>query len=164
MAQTRKADTYPPLHASHNHMRGHSDELRRNTRLLITLVIATNVLGNLSLSEGMQQVGRTVTFSILPYLQALLNRWVIAGVILLAVWLLGQLFLLSWADLSYVLPVTSISYVITAILGEFVMGDRITQVRWIGILLIMTGAIVVGRTRPRTTPEHEQDLRGPEEP
>ena len=135
-----------------------SDELRRKTRLLTAGVIVFNVAGNFALSEGMHQVGHTVTLSIRPYLLALLNPWVIAGVVLLALWLLTNLSLLSWADLSYVLPVTSIAYVITAVVGRVVMNDRLTPVRWLGILLIMTGAVIVGRTTPRTTPEHEQDL------
>jgi uncharacterized membrane protein len=125
-------------------------------------VIAANVLGNFSLSEGMQRVGETVTFSVKPYLAALLDPWIIAGVIFLLLWLFGQLSLLSWADLSYVLPVTSIAYVLSAVLGRVVMKDEVSPVRWAGILLIMTGAIIVGRTTPRTTPEHAQDLSEPD--
>jgi len=56
------------------------------------------------------------------------------------------------------LPVTAIAYVIAAILGRVVMGDRVTITRWAGILLITTGAVIVGLTMPRTTPEHEQDF------
>jgi drug/metabolite transporter (DMT)-like permease len=38
------------------------------------------------------------------------------------------------------------------------MNEHVTKMRWAGILLIMSGAIIVGRTTPRTTPEHEQDF------
>ncbi len=114
-------------------------------------------MGNFALSMGMKQVGTTVSVSLLPYLRALLNPWVIAGVCLLVIWLITNLSLLSWADLSYVLPVTATAYVITAILGRVFLGEYVSKIRWTGILLILTGAIIVGLTMPRTTPEHEQD-------
>ena len=152
-----------PATASHSRMTPQSKELRRKTRLLAITVIVSNVLGNFALSMGMKEVGTTVSFSLLPYLRALLDPWVIAGVCLLAVWLISNLSLLSWADLSYVLPVTSIAYVIAAILGRVFMGDEISPFRWAGIALIVIGATIVGLTTPRTTPELEQDFAAGDE-
>jgi len=59
--------------------------------------------------------------------------------------------LLSWADLSYVLPVTSIGYVLAALVGRFVMHEAVSMAHWSGILLIMIGVALVGGTAPRTT-------------
>lgn len=108
------------------------------------------------LSIGMRQVGRTVTPSPLPYLAALLNPFVASGVCLLAVWLISNLSLLSWADLSYVLPVTAVAYVLTAVVGHFALGEAVSPVRWCGVLSITAGAILVGRTKPTTTPLHPE--------
>ena len=119
--------------------------LRRKTRIFTALVILTNVIGNFLLSRGMRQVGETVSFSVPAYLTVFANPWVDTGVILLTLWLLAQLSLLSWADLSYVLPVTAIAYVLTALLGRL-GGEPVDTLRWIGILLITAGAILVGRT------------------
>jgi uncharacterized membrane protein len=119
--------------------------LGRKTRIFTALVILTNVLGNFLLSRGMRQVGETDSFSVPAYLAVFANPWVDTGVVLLALWLLAQLSLLSWADLSYVLPVTAIAYVLTALLGRM-GGESVDAVRWIGILLITAGAILVGRT------------------
>ena len=47
----------------------------------------------------------------LAYIAALFRPWVALGVLLLILWLLSRMTLLSWADLSYVLPVTSVGYV-----------------------------------------------------
>jgi uncharacterized membrane protein len=120
--------------------------LRRKTRVFTALVILTNVLGNFSLSHGMRQVGATVSVSVPAYIAAFTNPWVIAGMALLIIWLLAQLSLLSWADLSYVLPVTAIAYVLTAVLGNLAGGEPVAALRWLGILLITAGAILVGRT------------------
>src|ERR1041385_5311148 len=120
------------------------------TRIFTLLVVLSNVLGNFSLTWGMRQVVKLVSLSPLPYIAALFNPWVALGVSLLILWLLSQMTLLSWADLSYVLPVTSVGYVLVALVGRFFLHEQITVGRWIGIALIMTGVTLVGRTEPRT--------------
>jgi drug/metabolite transporter (DMT)-like permease len=119
------------------------------TRIFTTLVVLSNVLGNFSLTVGMRRVGRLLTLSPWPYIEALLNPWVALGVTLLIVWVLSQMTLLSWADLSYVLPMTSVGYVLVALAGRFFLHEEITPERWIGIALIMAGVAIVGRTAPR---------------
>jgi drug/metabolite transporter (DMT)-like permease len=91
-----------------------------------------------------------VSFSPLPYLEAFANVPVIAGVLVLALWMLLQLSLLSWADLSYVLPVTSAAYVTTTLAGVFGLGEHVSAAHWCGILLILAGVVIVGRTPPLT--------------
>ena len=54
----------------------------------------------------------------LDYITALFQPWVALGVVLLILWMLSRMALLSWADLSYVLPVTSIGYVLVALAGQ----------------------------------------------
>ncbi len=98
----------------------------------------------------MHEVGQIVSLSPLPYLEAFFNPWVSAGVTLLVVWIVSQLCLLSRADLTYVLPVTSASYVLAAITGLLFLGEHISTARWGGILLIGAGVALVSRTAPRT--------------
>lgn len=128
------------------------------TRALTGYVIAANVIGNLMLSHGMRVVGSLSAFDPASYAHAFANPFVIAGVCVLASWMVGNLGLLSRADLSYVLPVTSSAYVLIAILGHFVLGEAISPGRWSGILVITAGVTVVGGTAPRTTPEPPPEL------
>ena len=51
----------------------------------------------------------------LDYITVLFRPYVALGVALLIVWMLSRMALLSWADLSYVVPVTAIGYVLVAI-------------------------------------------------
>jgi drug/metabolite transporter (DMT)-like permease len=129
-----------------------SQPLRLKTRTVIALLVASNVLGNFSLSRGLHEVGRLISFSPWPYIHAFVNPLVVLGVLLLIVWLISQLSLLSRVDLSYVLPVTSVSYVLTALMGEFLLHERVSTERWIGIGLIGLGVSLVVRTVPRTAP------------
>lgn len=99
----------------------------------------------------MQQAGPTLSFSPWVYLQLLQHPLVDAGIILLSIWLLSDLTLLSWADLSYVLPVTATGYAVTALVGWAALDETVTPLHWIAIGLITTGALIVGRTKPRTT-------------
>jgi uncharacterized membrane protein len=57
--------------------------------------------------------------------------------------------LLSWADLSYVMPVTAIGYVVTAFAARIFLGENVSLARWIGIVLITAGVTLVGRTDSR---------------
>ncbi len=129
----------------------------RKTQLLVLIVVVSNVIGNVSLSHGMHQVGRIVSASPLDYVKAFANPWTVVGICILAAWMLSDLALLSRADLSFVLPVTASAYVLVAILGHFLLHDHISWERWLGILLITGGVILAEETPTRTTkgpPEH----------
>ena len=134
---------------------------RRNhvprTHILVLMVVVTNVLGNVSLSHGMHQVGRIVSASPFQYLRAFANPWTLLGICILVIWMLSDLALLSRADLSFVLPVTASAYVLVALLGHFLLHDHISWERWGGIVLITGGVILAEETPERTTkgpPEH----------
>ena len=121
------------------------------TRLFTLIVILTNVLGDSSLRVGMRQVGPIVSASPVAYVLAFLNPWVAIGVSLLILWMLSHMALLSWADLSYVLPVTSVGYALVALSGRIFLHETVSPTRWAGILLIVGGVILVGRTEFDTT-------------
>jgi drug/metabolite transporter (DMT)-like permease len=121
------------------------------THALIAAVVLGNVFGNFSLSQGMHGLGGALGVSLPAYVAGVLNPWVGAGVCVLIVAAIAQLSLLSRADLSYVMPVTSVAYIGTAILGGVFLGEHILPTRWLGIGLISIGAALVGRTKCRTT-------------
>lgn len=122
------------------------NRLRRKSLLFAAISIITNVVGNLLLSRGLRGVDVAAGWRLLQI------PWVIAGILVLAGWLIANLSLLSWADLSYVLPITAGGYALSALSGFAALGEHVSGVRWIGIGLITLGAIVVSRTTPRTTP------------
>jgi uncharacterized membrane protein len=121
------------------------------TKLLTLFVVATNVLGNVSMSWGMKHQNAELGLSPLAYIRLIFSPWVLLGTLLLIMWLLSRMTLLGWADLSYVLPVTAIGYVLTAILGRYFLGEEISYQGWAGTVLIVTGIILVGLTEANTT-------------
>jgi uncharacterized membrane protein len=130
-------------------MSNESLRLRVKTSVCATVVVLTNVFGNFFMKKGMP----AEFAGPLGYLSVLFRPWVAVGVALLIVWMLARMALLSWADLSYVLPVTSVGYVLVALAGRVLLNEQISIQRWAGIALIMGGVALVSlRTAPRTTP------------
>jgi uncharacterized membrane protein len=102
------------------------------TALFLLVVVLSNLAGNLCLNWGMKQGG------------ALLQPAVVVGVGLLIVWALARMALLSWADLSFVLPVTAVGYVLSAAAGMAFFGEHVAAERWLGAVLVTAGAALVG--------------------
>jgi len=124
--------------------------LQFKTRLFTAIVVITNVLGNAFMKYGMARVGDPGVSPLL-YLKAIFNPAVSAGVVLLILWMLSRMTLLSWADLSYALPLTSAGYILQAVVARFWFDEQISRARWAGTLLIVGGIALVNVTKPRTT-------------
>ena len=121
--------------------------LRLKSWICALVVIFSNVFGNFFLKRGVPaQLGAP-----LDYITVLFRPTVALGVMLLILWMVSRMALLSWADLSYVLPVTAMGYVLVALAGRLLLHEQITVRRWTGIALIMTGVgLVSGGTAPQT--------------
>lgn len=121
-------------------------------------MIVANAFGNLSLAWGMRHVGETVGLNPLAYIRVMANPGVALGIVLLICWLLLRMTLLSWADLSFVLPLTSLGYVLAAVLGVVFLGETVTPIHWAGTLLIFAGTVLVGTTEGRTTEQRSPGI------
>ncbi len=122
----------------------HSDaaRLRVKTWLFTVIVVLSNAFGDFFMKRGVPDSAHLSTP--LQYIAVLFQPWVAVGVALLVVWQMSRMALLSWADLSYVLPVTSIGYVVVALIGKILLNETISARRWAGILLIVAGVSLVG--------------------
>ena len=119
---------------------------------ILVFFLALKAAGNSSMAWGMKQVPERMSMNPALYLRAMLNPFVAMGVAALILALLTRMALLSLADLSFVLPVTAIGYVIAVFLGKVFLHETVTRQRWLGTLLIFAGAALVGSTSPDTTP------------
>ncbi len=118
--------------------------------MLVLAVTAFNVFGNLSLAWGMKHLGIQVGLDPRGYLRAMINPFVTLGIVLLILWLLTRMALLSWADLSFVLPVTGLGYFLAAVTGAVFLHEVMTPADWLGTLLIFAGIVLVGTTGQNT--------------
>src|SRR5258707_13688962 len=93
--------------------------LRVKTWIFTVIVVFSNAFGDFFMKRGMPEGAGLNTP--LEYIAVLFQPWVMLGVVLLIVWQLSRMALLSWADLSYVLPVTSVGYEVVALLGKLLL-------------------------------------------
>lgn len=131
------------------------DSLRLKTWVVTVVVVLANLAGNSCLSWGLKQRGRALGSAPFEYVAAVFTPWVTLGIALLIVWLLARMTLLSWADLSFVVPVTAVGYALAAVAGRFLLAEQVSPQRWAGALLIAAGTALVGTTAIRTTPGGE---------
>jgi drug/metabolite transporter (DMT)-like permease len=124
-------------------------------RYLVLLAVAVfAACGDVCLARGMRDFG-AVTATNWHYLfAAVWNPWVLTGICLLMLFLSSYLTALSWADLTYVLPATAMSYVLMALLGKFFLHETVTLWRWLGIVLIAAGVGFVAGGPALTTATH----------
>jgi drug/metabolite transporter (DMT)-like permease len=116
--------------------------------------------GDSMLSHGMKQVGHVSLQHPQELILALLNPWVAIGVLLLLAFFASYTNALSWADLTYVLPATSVGYILLALVAKFALHEHISVLRWVGITLISGGVGFVAGGPPLTKHEDPQQLHG----
>src|SRR5271165_7576175 len=91
------------------------------------------------LSHGMKQIGSISVHHLQGVIFAVLNPWVAVGILFLLAFFATYMTALSWADLTYVLPATSLGYVLLALVARFVLHEYVSPLRWLGIVLITGG-------------------------
>ena len=130
------------------------------TAMLLTIALTLQALGNVSLSKGMKIVGMSTAGTTGHWSNFIVSVvtnpfiWLGMGLLLVVVLLLSVV--LSWADLSLVLPVTSVEIVLNVALAYWLLGEDVTVRQWVGTLIIAIGVGLVART---ARSGRTQDLR-----
>ncbi|HEX3102811.1 MAG TPA: EamA family transporter [Terriglobales bacterium] len=119
-------------------------------------------VGDSLLSYGMKQVGNISLKNIPDLLLAITNPWVGLGIILLLGFFASYMSALSWADLTYVLPASSLGYVLLALIARFALHEHISLMRWLGIALVSSGVgfVTSGPEVTRRPPKPHSDTGG----
>ena len=111
--------------------------------LVLAGVTVFGAAGDSLLSYGMKQTGNVSLHHLASVATAVLNPWVALGVVLLLCFFASWMTALSWADLTYVLPATSLGYVVLALIARFALHEHVSPWRWLGIVLISSGVSLV---------------------
>ena len=118
-------------------------------------------IGDSMLSRGMKGMGEVSLSRLHTLLAALRDPWIVGGILFLLAFFAAYMTALSWADLTYVLPATSLGYVLLALIAKFVLHEQVTMLRWMGIFLIAVGVSAVAsgpELTARAQPEPEPEL------
>jgi drug/metabolite transporter (DMT)-like permease len=123
------------------------------TAVVLTIMILAGAVGDLLVSKGMKQVGEVTSVHPAELLRvafrAARNPHVVGGVLGLAVYFVCFTIALSWADVSLVVPVSAVSFLITAWFAQRALGEHVSLQRWCGTILIVLGVLMVARSSSR---------------
>jgi drug/metabolite transporter (DMT)-like permease len=117
------------------------------TALFIGIIVVAGQLGDISLSLAMKTVGEVKRFTpsnVLRFLgRAFRVKWMWIGIGLMAIAFFSLLALLSWANVSLVVPATAASYAVGAMGAQFLLGEHVNRERWIGVIIVCIGVALV---------------------
>jgi drug/metabolite transporter (DMT)-like permease len=119
--------------------------------ILFFFVIVAGTGGELCVSRAMKSIGEVHDFSpksILSFLgQSLRLPWMWIGVALMTVGFFSLLAILSFQEVSFVVPVSALSYAAGAFGAKAFLGERISANRWMGIAVVCVGVTIVWWSR-----------------
>jgi uncharacterized membrane protein len=136
---------------------GSERKLRIKTLLMVlALVICANI-GDLTMKRGMTEIGAV---ALSPaglghaFRLTLTNAKIWIGIAFLLGFMASYMTVLSWADYSYVMPVGAFGYAMLTLLAVVFLHEHVSPRRWVGVMLVCIGVLLVGRTKPSTTETH----------
>lgn len=117
------------------------------TVLVVSLAVIAQAVANTLLSKGMKIIAAMPSFNegfspiMLAY--ALKSPFIWGGIILLIVFFVCFLSAVSWTDLSLVLPVTALGYILNVFTGNYFLAEPVSPTRWFGSVFIVFGVLLV---------------------
>jgi drug/metabolite transporter (DMT)-like permease len=119
--------------------------------VLFFFIIVAGTGGELCVSRAMKSIGEIHDFSprsIFHFvLQSMRLPWMWMGVALMAVGFFSLLAILSFQEVSFVVPVSALSYAAGAFGAKAFLGERINRNRWLGIAIVCIGVTIVWWSR-----------------
>jgi drug/metabolite transporter (DMT)-like permease len=114
------------------------------TAVLLAIIVLAGTSGDLSVSRAMKGVGSQEDLTHPSHWGRVLGRafrqpWLWAGIAFMTLSFFTFLALLSREDISFAIPATALSYVVGALGSRFLLGERVSVKRWIGVILVGTG-------------------------
>jgi len=118
-------------------------------KLLLILMIGLvfEAAGVVLLKKGMNQIGEVS--KIVPSEMIRLvksgasNPWIVMGVFFEALFFACLLILMSKSDISFLWPLTALSFVMTTFAALVFLNEKVSFVRWAGVVFIMIGAALI---------------------
>lgn len=118
--------------------------------IVVLFVVTLDVLGKVCLSRSIRGGAAHASTSGFPLnLHLLSDPWFALALALLLTSTVIYVSALSWLDLSYLLPMTSLKRVLIALFAWLILDEQIEATRWAGTVFISFGALLVGLSENR---------------
>jgi len=122
------------------------------TALFLSIVILGGTGGEILVAHALKQAGRAKTATrsaVTDWLERVRKPAMWIGLVMQALAFFALLALLSWADLSFVVPATALSYVVGAAGSDLFLREQVDRTRWAGVLFVCLGVAVMVASEPR---------------
>jgi drug/metabolite transporter (DMT)-like permease len=125
------------------------------TKLLIILFVALTfeTTGVILLSKGLKALEGPKSYALGEIARvvgrAITDKNIILGIAFEAVFFIGLLVMMSNADVSFVWPLTSLTFVFSTIAAKFYLHEQIDPLRWTGVIFIVVGAGLITFTEKK---------------
>jgi transporter family protein len=117
------------------------------TALMITIIVFSTAASDVLIARGARRVRSLFPFKLREITviarRIMSNVDLLSGVLMAAASFFAFLIVLSWADLSLVLPATSLSYVIATLGSKIILRERINRLRWTGTFFVCAGVALI---------------------
>jgi uncharacterized membrane protein len=128
--------------------------------LLILLVgLVFESAGVILLKKGITAIGEMHGYNAAEIFRVVkagaVNPQILLGVFFEALFFLCLLILMSKSDISFLWPLTALSFVFATLAAMIFLGESVSLVRWIGVILIMIGAAFISYS------EHSKEKSAP---
>ena len=117
------------------------------TFLFLAIVVLAGTGGDIAATHAMKQIGEVKNFApraLLGVLRRVLQSgWMWVAIALMALAFFSLLALLSWAEVSFVVPASAANYIVGAFGAKLLLKERVSKTRWAGMLLVTVGVALV---------------------
>jgi uncharacterized membrane protein len=115
--------------------------------LLLGVVVLAGTAGEVAVTRAMKCIGEVHQFHpralLRVFSRVLRIGWMWLGLALLAMSFFSLLAVLSWENVSFVVPITALSYAVGALMAKIFLGEKVDSLRWMGVLLVVVGVVLV---------------------
>ena len=114
---------------------------------LLALIVFGGTAGELCITRAMKVVGEVHDFRpvalIGVFARAMRIPWMLLGLSLMGIGFFAMLAMFSLENVSFVVPFTALTFAAGAYGGSLFLGERVTPLRWAGIILVCLGVLLV---------------------
>ena len=118
-------------------------------KLLLILLVGLNFesAGVVLLKKGITQVGQMHGVTAAEIFRVVktgaVNPQILLGIFFEALFFLCLIILMSKSDISFLWPLTALSFVFATFAAIIFLGENVSLLRWIGVILIVIGAAFI---------------------
>lgn len=131
--------------------------------LILFIGLVFESTGIVLLKKGMNGLQKVKTITMSEVLRAtkasVTNPHILLGVLFQALFFICLLILMSESDISFLWPLTALSFVFSTIAAILFLHEHVSPIRWVGVVFIMIGAAFISyseHAKPKTPVASEE--------